>query len=134
MENYPELLKHPQAAEDFFNTYKKFLPEKQFLTGFNFAIHCDNFHWAFNRYLVSEKKSMYRINSLVREFFNENKDQNRRLVLYILFIKGFLQITEDMLLQSEYYELMNKFENAQHNIQNLIGMLAAESVDNIPTF
>ena len=128
MINYSDLLKHPQAAEQFFHQYKDILPQQQFLNGFNFAIHCDNFHWAFNKYLLSEKKSMYRVNTLVRNFFNDNIDQNRRIALYILFLKGFFQITENILLDKEYYELMYKFNNAKNNILGLTKVLLEEVV------
>jgi len=127
MITYSELLKHPQAAEQFFNQYKDVLPQQQFLTGFNFAIHCDNFHWAFNKYLLNEKKSMYRVNTLVRKFFDENKDHSRRIALYILFIRGFFQITEGVLLDKEYYELMRKFNSAQNNVLDLVKALLSDS-------
>jgi hypothetical protein len=125
---YSELLKHPQAAEQFFHQYKDVLPQQQFLTGFNFAIHCDNFHWAFNKYLLSEKKSMYRVSTLVRTFFSDNTSQTRRIALYILFLKGFFQITENMLLDNEYYELMHKFNNARNSVLGLIKVLLVEVV------
>ena len=128
MIDYNELLKHPQAAEQFFVQYKDVLPQRQFLNGFNFAIHCDNFHWAFNKYLLSEKKSMYRVSNLVRTFFNDNVDQSRRIALYILFLKGFFQITENMLLDKEYYELMHKFNNARDSITGLTKVLLTEVV------
>ena len=128
MINYSELLKHPQAAEKFYHQYKSILPQQQFLNGFNFAIHCDNFHWAFNKYLLSEKKSMYRVNTLVRTFFNDNANQSRRIALYIIFLKGFFQITEAILLDKEYYELMRKFNNAKNNILGLMKMQLAEVV------
>jgi hypothetical protein len=126
---YSELLKHPQAAEQFFNQYKDVLPQHQFLTGFNFAIHCDNFHWAFNKYLLSEKKSMYRVSTLVRNFFNDNREQTRRIALYVLFLKGFFQITENVLLDNEYYELMHKFNNAQNNVLDLVKVLISDVVE-----
>lgn len=129
MVTYTELLKHPQAAEQFFNQYKDILPQQQFLAGFNFAIHCDNFHWAFNKYLMSEKKSMYRVNTLVRNFFQDNKEQTRRIALYILFIKGFFKITENLLLNNEYYELMYKFNNAQYNVLEMVKVLLVDVMD-----
>lgn len=128
MERYPELIRNPACAEQFFNEFKNILPQDSFLAGFNFAVSCDNFHWAFNKYLLSEEEiTLYRSTKHIRTFFDENENHARRLVLYAIFIKDYLKLTETLLLDREYYELMTKFADAKTKIEHLVRMLLADN-------
>lgn len=131
MERYPELVRRPQCAEQFFNEFKDVLPQESLLAGFNFALSCDNFHWAFNKYLLScEEITLYRTNTHIRNFFLDNYEHPRRLVLFAVFIHDYLQITESLLLDREYYELMAKFTEAKMKIEGIIKILMADHVGN----
>ncbi len=128
MEKYPELIRNPDCAEQFFNEFKGVLPEDSFLAGFNFAVSCDKFHWAFNKYLLSEEEiTLYRSTKHIRAFFEENEAHARRLVLYAIFVKDYLQLTEALLLDREYYELMTKFADAKTKIDHLVRILLADN-------
>lgn len=128
MERYPELIRNPECAEQFFNEFKDVLPEKSLMAGFNFAVCCDNFHWAFNKYLLSEEGvTLYRVNEHVRKFFSENEEHSRRLILFAIFIRDYLDVTEKLLLDREYYELMEKFDEAKNKIEGLVELFMADS-------
>lgn len=129
MERYPELVRNPECAEQFFNEFKDILPQDSLLAGFNFALSCDNFHWAFNKYLLStEEITLYRTNQHIRNFFLENNGHPRRLILFAIFIRDYLQITGNLLADREYYELMTKFAGAKTRIEDLIKILLADNV------
>lgn len=129
MERYPELVRNPECAEQFFNEFKDVLPQDSLLAGFNFALSCDNFHGAFNRYLLSsEEITLYRVNKHIHKFFSENEEHPRRLVLFAIFIHDYLQVTEKLLLDREYYELMNKFADAKFKIEDITKVLMADKV------
>lgn len=130
MERYPELVRNPECAEQFFNEFKDVLPQDSLLAGFNFALSCDNFHGAFNKYLLSsEEITLYRVNKHIHKFFSENGDHPKRLVLFAIFIRDYLLITEKLLLDREYYELMTKFMEAKHKIEDITKILMADNLE-----
>lgn len=125
-DKYPELVQKPVCAEAFYNEFKGKLPEKSLLAGFNFAVCCDNFHYAFNRYLLHEGKSLYRVNQLIKTFFGDNSQHKRRLALFGIFTSEYTQATKNMLLAREYYELMPKLHHAEAQVQRLVESLFAD--------
>ncbi len=130
MEKYPELVQNPTCAEQFFNEYKSVLPEQSLLAGFSFALNCDNFHWAFNKYLLSEEEiTLYRASKYIRQFFSENEGQMHRLILFAIFIEDYLKITEKLLMDREYYELLARFTDAKSNVEKLTRSLIADHKD-----
>ena len=126
IERYPELVRKPESAELFFNEFKGKLPEKSLLAGFNFATQCDNFHYDFNRYLLTEGKSLYRVMNHIKVYFDQNQSHQRRLVLFSLFIREYMDATGKLLLSREYYELMKKFDEAQEKINKMVHLLMAD--------
>lgn len=128
MQKYPELLKLPEAAERFYNEFKEVLPKDKFFTDFIFVNYCDDFQWAFNKYLMTEQSSLYKLNTQVRTYFLDNKGYLKRLALYAIFIKEFLDETEELLLEKEYYELMRRFAEAREKVQNLVNVLMSDAL------
>lgn len=128
MPKYPELLKLPESAERFYNEFKEVLPKDKFFTDFTFVNYCDDFQWAFNKYLMSEQSSLYKLNTQVRIYFLDNKGYVKRLALYAIFIKEFFDETEEMLLKKEYYELMKRFTEAREKVLNLINVLMSDAL------
>lgn len=128
MQKYPELLKLPESAERFYNEFKEVLPKDKFFTDFTFVNYCDDFQWAFNKYLMSEQSSLYKLNTQVRIYFLDNKGYVKRLALYAIFIKEFFDEIEEMLLEKEYYELMKRFTEAREKVLNLINVLMSDSL------
>ena len=128
MEKYPELIRKPACAEQFLSEFKGKLPEKSLQAGFNFAVQCDNFHHAFNRYLLHEGKSLYHVHNHVKTFFTNNTGHRRRLALYGIFVEEYIAATKQLLLNREYYELMPKFHQAEEQVQGLVKSLFADQV------
>ncbi len=122
-EKYPELIRRPECAEEFFNEFKGVMPDSSLLAGFNFALNCDNFHYAFNRYLLNENKSFYRIGQNMRQFYADNEGNLRRAALYSVFIQEYLDATQQLLLNREYYELMPRFEEAKTKVTKMVNEL-----------
>ncbi len=134
MEKYPELIRNPECAEQFFNEFKDILPQDSLMAGFNFALSCDNFHWAFNNYLLAEEEiTLYRANKHIRNFFQENEAHPRRLILFAIFIRDYLNVTEKLLLDREYFELMSKFSEAKIKVESLVKYLMADVIGS-PSF
>ncbi len=129
MNKYPELIRKPDCAEHFLSEYQGKLPKKSLMAGFNFAVQCDNFHYAFNRYLLHEGKSMYHVNRHVKSFFEENEGHDRRLALYGIFIREYVEATKELLLSREYYELMPKLHQAENSTEQLVKSLFADQQD-----
>lgn len=127
MKRYPELVKTPECAEQFFNEYKGVMPDSSLLAGFNFALNCDNFHYSFNRYLLNQGKSFYRLGQSMRQYYSENVDNPRRAALFSVFINEYLDVTRQLLLKREYYELMPRFDDAQHKVTRLVATLMSET-------
>ena len=127
MHKYSELLRMPDSGESFYKEYKEVLPQETFFTEFDFVDNCDDLQWAFIKYLIQDKGSLYKTNSLIRAYFYENKDYGKRIALFAVFVKEYLVTMEHTLLDYEYYELMNKFEEAREKINNLINMLVSDS-------
>lgn len=127
MQKYPELLKLPESAERFYNEFKEVLPKDKFFTDFIFVNYCDDFQWAFNKYLLTEQSSLYSLNTQVRTYFLDNQGHIKRLALYAIFIKEFLDETEEMLLEKEYYELMRRYKETREKVQNLVNLLMSDS-------
>jgi len=125
---FPELELHPNGAESFYNEYKDKLPEDKLLKGFSFAQACDDFQKHFNKYLISEKNSMYSMNNVIRKFFSNNTDNKQSMMLFAIFIREHLEITNQMLLEKEYYELMEKFNNTKEKLNQLVNMLLADNL------
>ena len=125
-DKYPELVQKPVCAEQFYNEFKGKLPEKSLMAGFNFAVCCDNFHYAFNRYLLHEGKSLYRVQKQIKTFFSENAQHKRRLALFGIFTNEYTEATREMLLKREYYELMPKMHQAEAQVQRLVESLFAD--------
>ena len=126
MKKYPELVRKPTCAEHFFNEYRGRLPEKSLMAGFNFAVQCDNFHYAFNRYLLHEGKSLYHVYQHVKTFFDKNAGHRRRLALYGIFVSEYIEATKELLLTREYYELMPKLHQAEERVEQLVKSLFAD--------
>lgn len=126
MEKYPELIKKPECAEQFFNEYRGVMPDSSLLAGFNFALNCDNFHFSFNRYLLTEGKSFYRVGQCMRQYYAENENNKRRAALFSVFISEYLEVTQSLLLRKEYYELMPRFNDAKQKVTELSAMLLGE--------
>lgn len=123
MHKYSELLRMPESGAKFYEEFHQILPQDKFFTEFGFAHHCDEFQWIFNKYLIQERGSLYKTNSLIRSYFYDHKDHVKRLMLFSVFVKEYLVNMEELLLQHEYYELMRKFMEAREKINNLINML-----------
>ena len=126
MEKYPELIKTPECAEQFFNEYKGVMPDESLLAGFNFALNCDMFHYSFNRYLLNDKKSFYRLGQSIRSFYSENTDNPRRAALYSVFMNEYLNVTRQLLLNKEYYELMARFDDAEVKVRKIMSLQMSE--------
>jgi hypothetical protein len=129
MLRFPELELQPNGAESFYNEYKDKLPEEKLMKGFSFAQSCDEFQRYFNRYLLSEKNSMYNMNSCVRRFFEGNKESRQSMLLFSIFIREHLKITGEMLLEKEYYELMEKFNQTREKLHQLLNMVLADNIE-----
>lgn len=129
MHKYPELLRMPESGTKFYKEFYQILPQEKFFTEFGFVQNCDDFQWAFNKFLTHEKGSLYKTNSLIRSYFYDNKDHVKRLMLFSVFVKEYLVNMESVLLYYEYYELMRKFLEAREKINNLINMLFSFSLE-----
>ncbi|MDF9795901.1 hypothetical protein OKW21_001164 [Catalinimonas alkaloidigena] len=129
MHKYPELLRMPETGAKFYQEFHQILPKDKFFTEYGFVNHCDNFQWAFNKFLSQDKGSLYKTNSLIRSYFYDNKDHVKRLMLFSVFVKEYLVNMESVLLYYEYYELMRKFLEAREKINNLINMLFSFSFE-----
>ncbi len=129
MLRFPELEFQPNGAEIFYNEYKDKLTEEKLLRGFSFAQACDEFQRKFNKYLLSDKNSMYAMNQLIRQFYEDQQNDRQSLMLYSVFIREHLKITGDMLLEKEYYELMGKFDATKEKLLQLLNMLLADYVE-----
>lgn len=128
MQKYPELLKLPDSAERFYNEFKEVLPKDKFFTEFIFVDFCDDFQWTFSKYLVTDKSSLYKLNTQVRTYFLDNRGHIKRLALYAIFIKEFMDEMHVMLLENEYYELMRRFLEAKEKVLNLVNVLMSDSL------
>ncbi len=128
MQRYPELLRLPESAERFYNEFKEVLPKDKFFTEFIFVDFCDDFQWTFSKYLMTEKSSLYKLNTQVRTYFLDNKVHIKRLALYAIFIKEFMDEMHTMLLAHEYYELMHRFLEAKEKVLNLVNVLMSDSL------
>jgi len=128
MHRYSELLRMPESAERFYEEFKEVLPKEKFFTEFNFVDNCDAFQWAFVKHLIQEQGSLYKTNSLIRAYFYEHEAYDKRLALFVVFIKEYLLDLENTLLQCEYYELMRKFVDSKEKVNGLINMLISESL------
>lgn len=126
---FPELELLPNGAESFYNEYKDKLPEEKLLKGFTFAQACDEFQKNFNKYLISDKNSMYSMNNTVRKFFTDNGSNRQSMMLFSIFVREHLEITNDMLLGKEYYELMRKFDTTKEKLLQLTNMLLADHIN-----
>ena len=126
MEKYPELIKTPECAEQFYNEYKGMMSDESLMAGFNFALNCDMFNYSFNRYLLNDKKSFYRLGQNIRSFFSENTEKPKRAALYAVFINEYLEVTRRLLLGREYYELMSRFEDAEDKVRNIVNLQMSE--------
>ena len=129
MLRFPELEFQPNGAEVFYNEFKDKLSEEKLLKGFSFAQACDEFQRQFNKYLLSDKNSMYTMNQAIRQFHEDKQNDRQSLMLYSVFIREHLKITGEMLLEKEYYELMRKFEATQEKLHQLLNMLLADHVE-----
>ena len=126
MEKYPELVRKPEWAEQFFNEYREVMPEKSLMAGFSFALNCDLFHYTFNRYLLKEGKSFYRLGESIRKFYAENANNARRAALFSVFISEYLDATRNLLLGREYYELMARFDEAEDKVRKMVNLQMGE--------
>ncbi|MDF9797178.1 hypothetical protein OKW21_002441 [Catalinimonas alkaloidigena] len=129
MMRFPELEIQPNGAESFYNEYKDKLSEEKLLKGFSFAQACDDFQRHFNKYLISEKNSMYNMNNAIRKFFVDNKANRQSMMLFAIFVREHLEITNEMLLEKEYYELMHKFSATKTRLHQLLNMLMADNIE-----
>ena len=129
MLRFPELEFQPNGAEIFYNEYKDKLSEEKLLKGFSFAQACDEFQRQFNKYLLSDKSSMYPMNQAIKQYYEDHQNDRQNLLLYSVFIREHLSITRDMLLEKEYYELMKKFDETMDKLRKLLNMLLADHVE-----
>ncbi|WPP49519.1 hypothetical protein [Catalinimonas niigatensis] len=129
MNRYHELLKMPESGERFYKEFQGILPQEKFFTELGFVKNCDDFQWAFNKFLIHDKGSLYKTNTLIRSYFYDHKEHVKRLMLFAVYIKEYLVNVEALLLQYEYYELMRKFLDAREKINNLINMLFSFSFE-----
>lgn len=128
MHKYPELLNLPDSAGRFYNEFKEVLPKDKFFTEYSFVEFCDDFQWTFSKYLVTDNSSLYKLNTQVRTYFLDNKGHIKRLALYAIFIKEFMDELEIMLLDNEYYELMRRFLEAKEKVLNLVNVLMSDAL------
>lgn len=128
MHQYPELMKVPESAERFYNEFKAVLPQDKFFTDHVFVEYCDNFQYAYHKFLRQHRSSAYKVNTLIRSYFYENQGYVKRLALFAIFIKEFLEETEEMLLANEYYELMNRMHDSKTKISILVGAMMSDSL------
>ena len=128
MHQYPELMKVAESAERFYNEFKSVLPQDKFFTDHIFVEYCDDFQYAYHKYLRHSQSSAYKVNSLIRAYFYENRGHVKRLALFAIFINEFLQETEEMLLTNEYYELMNRFNDSNNKISLLVSAMMSDSL------
>lgn len=126
---FPELELQPNGAELFYNEYKDKLPEEKLLRGFSFAQACDEFQRNFNKYLISEKNSLYGMNNTIRKFFADNETNRQSMMLFAIFVREHLEMTHEMLLEKEYYELMRKFDATREKLHQLLNMLLADHIE-----
>lgn len=128
MQQYPELTKTAVSAEKFYNEFKAVLPQDKFFTDYEFVTYCDDFQNAYYKFLRQNRNSSYRVNTLIRSYFYNNRGHLKRLALYAIFIKESLEEIEEMLLDCEYYELMNRFNASKEQISCLVGAMMSDSI------
>lgn len=128
MHQYPELMQTAASAERFYNEFKAVLPQDKFFTGHVFVEYCDSFQYAYHKYLRQSQSSAYKINSLIRSYFYENRGYVKRLALFAIFINEFMEETEEMLLKKEYYELMHRFNDSKERVSVLISAMMSDSL------
>ncbi len=128
MHQYPELMKVPESAERFYNEFKAVLPQDKFFTDHVFVEYCDNFQYAYHKFLRQSQSSAYKVNTLIRSYFYENRGHVKRLALFAIFIQEFLEETEEMLLTNEYYELMNRLDDSKTKISILVSAMMSDSL------
>ena len=128
MQQYPELTKTSVSAEKFYNEFKAVLPQDKFFTDHEFVTYCDDFQNAYYKYLRQDRNSSYRVNSLIRSYFYNNRGHLKRLALYAIFIKESLEEIEEMLLDCEYYELMNRFNASKEKITRLVSVMMSDAI------
>ena len=128
MHQYPELMKVPESAERFYNEFKAVLPQDKFFTDHVFVEYCDNFQYAYHKFLRQSRSSAYKVNTLIRSYFYENRGHVKRLALFAIFIQEFLEETEEMLLANEYYELMNRLDDSKTKINLLVSAMMSDAL------
>ena len=128
MQQYPELTKTSVSAEKFYNEFKAVLPQDKFFTDYEFVTYCDDFQNAYYKFLRHDRNSAYRVNSLIRSYFYNNRGHLKRLALYAIFIKESLEEIEEMLLDCEYYELMNRFNTSKEKISCLVSAMMSDAI------
>ena len=128
MQQYPELTKTSVSAEKFYNEFKAVLPQDKFFTDYEFVTYCDDFQNAYYKFLRHDRNSSYRVNSLIRSYFYNNRGHLKRLALYAIFIKESLEEIEEMLLDCEYYELMNRFNTSKEKISCLVSAMMSDAI------
>ena len=128
MHQYPELMKVPESAERFYNEFKAVLPQDKFFTDHIFVEYCDSFQYAYHKFLRQRQSSAYKVNTLIRSYFYENRGHVKRLALFAIFIKEFLEETQEMLLAHEYYELMGRFNDSKTKMSCLVSAMMSDSL------
>ena len=128
MHQYPELMKVAASAERFYNEFKAVLPQDKFFTDHIFVEYCDDFQYAYHKYLRQSQSSAYKVNSLIRSYFYDNRGHVKRLALFAIFVNEFLLETEEILLDREYYELMHRFNDSKSKMSLLISAMMSDSL------
>lgn len=128
MHSYPELMKNSASARNFYNEFKDVLPQDKFFTDHVFVEHCGSFQYAYLKFLVRRQSSAYRINTMIRSYFSENQGYVKRLALFAIFIQELLEDTEEMLLDHEYYELMERFDGSKDRILQLVSAMMSDAL------
>ena len=128
MSQYPELMKVSASAERFYNEFKAVLPQDRFFTDHIFVAYCDDFQYAYHKFLRQHQSSAYKVNSLIRAYFYENRGHVKRLALFAIYINEFLLDTEEMLLSNEYYELMTRFNDSKTKVSALVSAMMSDSL------
>ena len=125
---YPALMEQPEAARKFYDEFKAVLPQDKFFTDLTFVEYCGSFQYAYLKFLGHRQSSAYRMNNLIRLYFNENRGYVKRLALFAIFVQELLEDTEDMLLSHEYYELMDRFNDSRYRILNLVNIMMSDAL------
>ncbi len=116
-------MQRPESAKKFYNEFRDVLPQDKFFTDHTFVQQCSDFQKAYLKFLSHKQSSAYRMNTLIRSYFCDNQGYVKRLALFAIFVQELLEETEEMLLDYEYYELMDRFNESKHRTLQLVSAM-----------